>query len=164
MKLSEMKLENLRSFEQETILFDDHTCLVGPNGVGKSTVFTALNIFFRDSSSSATRLDLLGTEDFHSRDTSKPIRVTVTFTDLSPEAQNDFKAYYRQNKLVITAVAPWDAASGSAEVKQYGVRSVMTAFSDFFKAEADKAKVAELRAIYQGLQKQFADLPGVTTP
>lgn len=35
MKLSKLRIENFRSFKDETIHFDDYTCLVGANGAGK---------------------------------------------------------------------------------------------------------------------------------
>jgi len=53
MKLSKLRIENFRSFKDETIYFDDYTCLVGANGAGKSAVLTALNVFCRNNASSA---------------------------------------------------------------------------------------------------------------
>lgn len=47
MKIESVRIENFRCFEDETIEFNDYSCLVGPNGAGKSTVFNALNVFFR---------------------------------------------------------------------------------------------------------------------
>ncbi len=41
MKLREVRIQNFRSFDDETIRFDDYTCFVGPNGGGKSNVLTA---------------------------------------------------------------------------------------------------------------------------
>ena len=45
MRLRSLRIENFRSFEDQTIPFDNYTCFVGPNGSGKSTVLIALNIF-----------------------------------------------------------------------------------------------------------------------
>lgn len=78
MKLNRIRIENFRSFEDETINFDDYTCFVGRNGAGKSTILTALNIFFRETVDAATDLLRLCEEDFHAGDTSKPVRVTAT--------------------------------------------------------------------------------------
>lgn len=47
MKIKTVKIENFRSFKNETIDFDNYNCFVGPNGAGKSTVLNALNVFFR---------------------------------------------------------------------------------------------------------------------
>lgn len=39
MKIVSVRIENFRSFKDETIDFNNYNCLVGPNGAGKSTVF-----------------------------------------------------------------------------------------------------------------------------
>ena len=89
MNLTEVRIENFRSFKDETILFDDYNCLVGPNGSGKSAILMALNVFFRENASTNTNVLELGEEDFHHRDTKKPIKITLTFEFLSKEAQKD---------------------------------------------------------------------------
>jgi len=108
MKLSKLRIENFRSFKDETIYFDDYTCLVGANGTGKSAVLTALNVFFRNNASTATNVLTLGEEDFHHKSTGKPVKITLTFIDLSEEAKKDFKHYFRQEELTIFAKAIWD--------------------------------------------------------
>lgn len=65
MRLTEIKIKNFRSFENETIALDDYTCLVGPNGAGKSTVLQALNVFFRNTSAASVDLLKLSDEDLH---------------------------------------------------------------------------------------------------
>ncbi len=158
MKLREIRIQNFRSFDDETIRFDDYTCFVGPNGGGKSNVLTALNVFFRNTSSSATDVINLTKEDFHLKDVSKPIRITVTFGDLSDEATEKLKAYYRQEKLIVTASARWSGETQSATVEQHGERLVMKDFAPYFEADKAGAKVGELRAIYSGLQKNYPRL------
>lgn len=159
MRLSKIRLQNFRSFKDETILLDPYTCLVGPNGSGKSTVLTALNVFFRNNAATATDVNFLSEEDFHLRDTSSPVVITLTFTDLSEDAQKDLKAYYRQKELVVSAKATWDAGQQAAEVLQYGSRRVMELFAPYFKADEAKAKAAELKAIYSQIKGQCPDLP-----
>jgi len=163
MKLTELEIENFRSFEKETIRFGDYTCFVGPNGSGKSTVLMALNVFFRENDATVTNVCTLSEEDFHHKDTSKPVRITATFEDLSEAAQEEFKDYYRQEKLVITAEAQWDFQSNSAPVKQNGSRFVMEDFADFFHTERNRGKVAELREIYARIRNGYPDLPAATT-
>jgi len=161
MKLTELKIENFRSFEQETIHFDDYTCLVGPNGSGKSAILMALNVFFRENSATVTDVCVLTEEDFHHKNVGKSIRITVTFEDLCEEAQKDFKRYYRQGKLIIFAQAVWDETFRSATVKHYGSRLVMKEFKKFFEAIENKAKVADLRTIYNGIKGNYPGLPDV---
>src|SRR4051794_23650563 len=108
MRLRTIRIENLRAFCDETIPFNDYTCLVGANGAGKSTILTALNILFRENVGSLN-LHKLARDDFHRADTTKPIRITVVFGDLSEAAKADFADYFRQGSLVVSAVATWDA-------------------------------------------------------
>ena len=163
MKIESVRIENLRSFAEVTVPFDNYTCLVGPNGAGKSTILCALNIFFRESENVATDLIQLDMEDFHRKKTEKPIRITVTFVDLSEEAQQDFADYFRQGKLVVSAVATFDENTGKADVKQYGQRLGIKDFGKFFAALADKKKVSELKEIYKEIKSKYPNLPGPGT-
>ena len=165
MRLAEIRIQNFRSFRDETLRFDEYTCLVGPNGCGKSTVLTALNIFFRNTANAATDLVNLTEEDFHRRDTSRQITITLTFGDLQTEAQSDFAHYYRQGKLIISAVAVWDPGSKSATVKQFGERLGMKSFAPFFEAEGAGKPVPELKTVYSEIRKKYSDLaPPGTKP
>lgn len=163
MRIKSVLIRNLRSIAETTVEFDPFTCLVGPNGAGKSTILCALNLFFRETENATTDLSSLTAEDFHQRDTSRPIEVQVTFTELSTAAQDDLHEYVRHGQLVISAVATYDPASERAQVKQYGQRLAMVGFTSFFKALGDDAKVADLKVIYAELREQFADLPAATT-
>ena len=159
MKIESVRIENFRSYADVTVSLNDYTCLVGPNGVGKSTVLTALNVFFRETESAQTSLSQLCKEDFHCRNIEEPIHITITFTDLSEEAQQDFSDYFRQGKLIVSAFAAYNARTGIAEIKQYGQRLGMLDFAPFFKAESDGSRVADLKSIYAGLRASIPDLP-----
>jgi len=163
MKLTELKIENFRSFENETIRFDDYTCFVGPNGSGKSVVLMALNVFFQENESTNTDVRILSEEDFHHKNTSKPIKITLTFEDLSESAQKEFSLYYRQEKLVVFAQAIWDDTSKDAPVKHFGTRCVMEDFANYFEEEKKGTHVPELRKIYNNKRNSFPDLPKVMT-
>lgn len=158
MKIEQVEIWNLRAFEHAEIKFDDYTCFVGANGAGKSTVLTALNIFFRQSEHTGTNLQFLDKEDFHKSDTSKPVKIRVTFKNLTEEALEEFKHYARNERLVITAEAVFDPSTNRAEVKHFGERSVFPDFIPFFKALSEGAKAAEYNEIYSGLQERF-ELP-----
>lgn len=162
MKIESVRIQNFRSFEDETIEFDDYTCLVGPNGGGKSTVLYALNIFFRETENSTTDVVNLSAQDFHKKITSKPITITVTFTDLSSDAQEDFKDYYRHGKLIVGVLAEYDQEKGAALVQYRGRRLGMLKFAPFFKA-AKGARVEELVPIYDKIREQVPDLPAIKT-
>ena len=158
MRIDKIRIKNLRSFSDVEINLSPYTSLVGPNGGGKSTILCALNIFFRETENSATNLSDLDAEDFHDRKTDDPIEITVTFGDLSEDAQKDFAAYYRQGALTITAKAIFSADIGVATVKQIGQRSGMEAFRKFFKLYDDGKKVDELKTEYELIRGQFPDL------
>lgn len=108
MRLSSVRIQNLRSCCDVEVSFNDYTCLVGANGAGKSNILCALNIFFRQAENTSVDPNALVAEDFHNKNTAKPVTITVTFTDLDPEAQQDFADYVRQGKLVISSVATFD--------------------------------------------------------
>lgn len=76
MKIESVRIENFRSFKDETIYFDDYTCFVGANGCGKSTILNALNIFFRQDKDCTTDLSKLSVEDFHHKNVGDPIKIT----------------------------------------------------------------------------------------
>jgi energy-coupling factor transporter ATP-binding protein EcfA2 len=158
LKIASVRIENFRSFKDETVPFNDYACLVGPNGAGKSTVLTALNAFFRESDGLPTDLSQLDEEDFHCRGTDNPIRITVTFTDLSVKAKEDFVDYVRQDQLVVSAVAIFDENTRKAPVLQYGQRKAMRAFAPFFEAAKSGTRVADLKGLYNGIKEQFPEL------
>lgn len=161
MKITSLRLENFRAFEDQTITFNDYTCLVGPNGGGKSTILTALNIIFRHMPDSTTNVATLDVEDFHHKNTEKPVRLTVTFEGLSAEARRDFSNYYRNGKLTVTAEAKWNGSS--APVKHYGQREGIADFAKFFAAEGDGVKVEELKQLYAEARVNHIELPAPST-
>ena len=101
--------------------------------------------------------------DFHGHDTSREIRVTLTFDDLEAEAQHDFAHYYRQGQLSVSAVARWDGDTQAAKVTQHGERLAMEAFRSFFEAEGGGTRVAQLKEFYTELCGRFPDLPAANT-
>jgi len=158
MKIKSLRIENFRSFADETITLDDYNCFVGQNGAGKSTILTALNIFFHETTDASTDLINLDEEDFHDCNTKEPIKITVTFEFLSPEAQDDLKDYFRQGQLIVSAVAEWDD-SGRAKVKQFGNRLGIEQFRPYFERNKDGALKDELTKIYSDLRTTFGTLP-----
>ena len=163
MKIESLRIENFRSFKDETILFDNYTCFVGVNGSGKSTILNALNVFFRQYKDSKTDLSKLTIEDFHHKKIKDPIKITVTFTDLSDDAKNDLSDYTRQDKLIVSSVATYDPDLELAEVKQYGNRLGFQKFRKYFEADKNGEKVSELKKIYEDLQRLYPDLPNPGT-
>jgi len=159
MRIKPIRIQNFRSFEDETIHLSRYSCFVGPNGAGKSSVLAALNIFFREQSGAATDVTKLVDEDYFSKITANPVRITVTFDDLNQTAQTELSAYVRQIELVVSVEAVFDVNTGFGAVKHFGQRSGMTEFRCFFEAEKAGTKAGELATIFDTLRQQFPDLP-----
>ncbi len=159
MRIKTIRIENFRSFRDQTIALNRYSCFVGPNGAGKSTVLCALNIFFKEQDSSATDTSKLCDEDFFSRNTAQPLRITLTFDDLSEEAKAALSDYVRQDELVVTAEATFDEQQGMAGVRHYGQRLGMSQFRPFFEAMKTGASAARLTEIFDELRGTYPDLP-----
>lgn len=162
MKIKRIRIENFRSFLDETVFLNRYSCFVGPNGAGKSTVLAALNVFFQERAA-ATDISKLIDEDYFRKDTSHPARITLVFDDLHQRAREELAAYIRQDELVVTAEAIFNDATGAGAVRHYGQRLGMEVFRAFFEAEKAGVKAGDLAPIYEGLRAQFADLPNVRT-
>jgi predicted ATP-dependent endonuclease of OLD family len=162
MRLSKVEIENFRSISKEEIYIDNYSCLVGPNGTGKSNILNALNVFFHNNDVNFN-VSTLSKEDFFNKVTKDPIKITLEFENLNEEARGDFKAYYRNGKLRIIAKAVWDENRLNADVKHYGERYVMKDFAKYFRADKNGAYAKDLKDIYSDLRKEYDDLPKVTT-
>ena len=97
-------------------------------------------------------------EDFYGKVTTNPIKITVTFTDLSDQAKIDLKDYVRQDKLVVCAMAEWNPIERIATVVQHGFRAGMKDFAPYFKALNDNRPVKDLLEIYAVIQGKYSDL------
>lgn len=163
MKISSIRIENFRGFFDETIHLGDYSCFIGPNGSGKSTILSALNVFFRQFKDSSTDLSKLSADDFHHKNVDEPIKITVTFSDLSDQAKDDLADYVRQDQLVVSAIARYDTGTERADVLQFGNRLGMQDFRQYFEADKAGSSAAELKEIYQGLRSRYSELPDVKT-
>ena len=159
MRIKTIRIENFRSFLDEIIELNPYSCFVGPNGAGKSTVLTALNVFFQERASSSTDVSKLSIEDYYSGDPTKPIKITLTFNELSDAAQVELDTYVRNGELVVTAEAVFDHVIGFGQVRHFGQRFGMEKFRQFFDKMKDGASATDLNSIYKDLQGLFTDLP-----
>ena len=157
MRIDKVTIKNFRAFKDCTVEFDTYTCLVGSNGVGKSTILAALNVFFGYQDGSVTDVKNLDEEDFFQKQTGEPIEIKVTFTDLSGEAKQDLKHYVRGDQLIITVRAVFN--DGVAMIQQFGSRMVIADFIPFFEA----TKAGDKKIVYEKLQSSYPDLPKWTS-
>jgi predicted ATP-dependent endonuclease of OLD family len=156
MRIESVRIQNFRGFKDETIVLNSYSCFVGPNGAGKSTTLAALNVFFRQYRDSLTDLSRLTADDFHHRDVREPIRITVTFSDLSSQAKLDLANYVRKDRLIVSAVATYDPNLRVAEVQQFGNRLGLEKFRRYFDEEKNGAKAPELQELYKNLQSEYS--------
>jgi hypothetical protein len=155
MRIKSIRLENFRSFEDETVSLDRYSCFVGPNGAGKSTILAALNVFFQEQASSTTDVNKLIDEDYFCKNISQPVRITVTFEDLGAAAAEALADYVRQDLLIVSAEAAFDENAGFGQVKHFGQRPGMVQFQPFFDAVKASVRATDLNAIYEPLRQQF---------
>ena len=99
MFLKEVSIRNYRSILESTLPCDSLTALVGPNGSGKSSFLNAIQLFYNPTAK-VTR------EDFYNNDTDHDIEISLTFTRLSPAAQEHFAHYLDGDRLIVTRVFP----------------------------------------------------------
>jgi putative ATP-dependent endonuclease of OLD family len=125
MKLKSIKVENYRSIRNQTLVCDNLTILVGPNGSGKSSFLRALDLFY-DSSPFYTEAD------FYNHDTSKPIKITVTYSELDDEEKGYYQKYVQNNDLSVTRVLEWPLSRGGS--RYHGMHLRNPDFSEFRKA------------------------------
>ncbi len=158
MKIKSLRIENFRNYKDETIILDHYTCFVGPNGAGKSSALAALNVFFCEKDSSTTDTSNLTEEDYFSKNTTTPIRITVTFNALNQAAQEELAAYVRQNELVVTATAVFDTETCVGKVKYSGQRLGMQEFRNYFSQEKEGANATQLKTLFNELRSQFSEI------
>ena len=152
MKIKTIEIENFRSIKSDKIDCTDFNTFVGPNGSGKSTVLNALNIFFGE-------INNFSADDFHNRVVEEPIKIRVTFHELSDAAKEDFKHYVRSNLLVVQADISVDDNGNFNRVIR-GERLIFEPFKAFFEASnaTDRGKIFKtLREEHQGIAEATND-------
>jgi putative ATP-dependent endonuclease of OLD family len=151
MKLESLTLTNFRCFRNEALHFSDYTAILGPNNSGKSTIFKAIDLFFRSTQKSSPLVQ----SDFN--DPKKELRIALTFSKIPAKAQEqgEFGHYYRHGKLEFFIRANADEA-GNVDATIHGQRLGIKAFSKFFEAGGANEK----KAFYSNdLRAAFPDLP-----
>ena len=147
MKLDQVVLTNFRCFKNESIALDRYVALVGSNNCGKSTVLKAIDLFFRSNQKASP----IALDDFN--DVNAELKISLTFSDLSKKAEEEFGHYYRHGKLDFFIRAKADSGTVSASI--HGQRLGMADFGEFHKADG----AAEKKATYSKLQEKYPDLP-----
>ena len=112
MIIESVLVKNYRSIHDQTLYCDSLTALVGRNGSGKSSFLSALDLFY-DSAVQVT------TADFYNEDTSKPIEIIITFSELTREETRLFSKYITDRRLTVAKVIE-DSGSPRPNVRFHG--------------------------------------------
>lgn len=111
MKLKKIEIFNFRSIEKLKITVDNYLVLIGENNSGKSSVLRGLELFYSES------LRSFSDENFHFKDTSKPIEIILTFDRLTQEEleQKYIKHWVFENEVKIKRVIYIESESGKTK-------------------------------------------------
>jgi hypothetical protein len=123
MRLVRVEIENFRSISRLSCEFDNVTTLVGPNGVGKSTVLRALDWMFNGTKACLTDDD----RHFGTAETGLPVRIRADFSDISDEDRSILGRKYCPEECIEFSV--WRTWDGS-EDKLTGKALAFPSFED----------------------------------
>lgn len=138
MIIKSIRVRNFRSIKDETLPCEELTVLVGPNGSGKSSFLRALEMFYTVSARYAV-------QDFYAEDTSQPILITVTFTDLTDEEKELFQIHLEGGELTVEKDMKWPPSRESQ--KYYGTRLQNPEFDTFRSASSAKERKEAYEAL-----------------
>lgn len=103
MRLRSARIQNFRCLQDATVRFDDVTTLIGPNGVGKSSILRALDWFFNGGS-----VQPITEEDVFRHDADeRTVSVTVEFDDLSDADRAELGRYASPGVDTVSIVKTW---------------------------------------------------------
>lgn len=158
MIIDSIHVKNFRSIYDEKISCERLTALVGANGSGKSSFLHALRLFY----SKSPRITF---EDFYNRNTDVEISISITFKDLSEEANNRFSSYLQNGTLTVERIFRYKEVN-KLESKYHGSTLQNPDFLEVKQAFEikDRGKTAEGK--YNELRKleKYRTLPDWTRP
>jgi len=148
MQIKEIEVKNFGPLRNIKIPCDPLTVLVGKNGVGKSSLLRALNLFYHT--------DLpLDERDFYNEEIENEIIIKIKFNDLTNDELKSFDPYIKGNELAIEKVISYE--NGRIRQIYYGSKYVNKEFEPF-----RSAKGQEMRVEYNKLKEKYADFPNYT--
>lgn len=104
MQLLRARIQNFRSLRDISVSFGSYTALIGGNGAGKSSILKAIEKFYSTKG--------LDPDDYFGRDTSIPVRIELTFGNLSLEEEEVFASRVRDGQLTVTRIFDGGVSDG----------------------------------------------------
>lgn len=95
MLIKSLTIKNFRCIKELSVETSELTAFVGRNGSGKSTILQAISTFYNIRAP-------LSEHDFFDCGIDVPIEITLEFSALNPEEQQEFSSYLNDDKLVVT--------------------------------------------------------------
>lgn len=122
MKIKRVEIESFKTIESIFFDLDRITILIGENSAGKSNILKALDLFFEDS------IRGISEEYFYFKDTSKPINIVLSFTDLNDEEKKlkYVKDFVIDDAIRIKKVISFDTESVKYTMTLYGWQAIPT--------------------------------------
>jgi putative ATP-dependent endonuclease of the OLD family len=139
------RIENFRCLKLAEVRFDGVTSIIGPNGVGKSTILRALDWFFNGEKGTSLDLDDLCVEAGSSR-----IRVEVEFDSLTPHDREELGHYAPDAVNSVVIWRTWD--NGEDKITGKGMT-----FPPFEVVRSQSNATAKRKA-YNSLREEQPDL------
>ncbi|MDX1993684.1 MAG: ATP-dependent endonuclease [bacterium] len=149
MRIKAVHIENFRCILDETLEFDNLTMLLGANGAGKSTFLRAIDLFYSPSPT-------VTADDFFAGDTSTPIVISITYSNLSDKAKDRFTKYLSDDALTVDMVITWNE---KPEASYHGTHLQNPDFEHIYSAA--KVNKTEARSLYTKLREEekYQELP-----
>ena len=152
MNIREIRVKNFRSLRDATLSCDRLTAIVGRNGTGKSSFLRALELFY-DQAAMATP------DDFYNGDIDQDISITVTFSDLTPDALHLFSSYVDNGTLSVTRV--FSGEQGRNNGKYHGTRLKNEEFGPVRNAGGLRDITTAYRKLKEDQPEKYRSLPPV---
>jgi len=149
MIIRSIRVQNFRCIKDETLPCEKLTTLVGPNGSGKSSFLRALSMFYTPTARYTE-------DDFYDQDTTHPISVTVSFSDLTSEEKRLFKKYVENETITVEKIMEWPSTKSNQ--KYHGTSLQNPDFSKFRAATGGDMK----REYNELCNTKYPDLPKYT--
>ncbi|MCC3653397.1 ATP-dependent endonuclease [Streptomyces sp. S07_1.15] len=148
MRMIRARIENFRCLQEAEVRFDGVTSIIGPNGVGKSTILRALDWFFNGEKGTS-----LSTDDLCVDTQSSRIRVEVEFDSLTIRDREELGHYAPEGVESIVIWRTWD--NGEDRITGKGLT-----FPPFEVVRSQQNATAKRRA-YNSLREER---PGLGLP